>query len=348
VFYGLDFGGNVWGSHVGVSTRRSAIQRDFTEMASLGLTVVRWFVFCDGRSGIVYDEAGLPWGLDRHVFADLDTALEIAQGVGVALLLVLLDHRWMFRGLRDVIPDPATGVLLEVTLPEGRANALIDQTGQDRLFRQVFVPIVRRYAPTGVRADLSSAVFAYELMNEPDFVIEEWEEDLSREVVRPIRFDVLAAQVARLSDLVHSCSSARTTLAAARLRNLWAWDDGALDLDFLQVHSYPDLLRPLGDEDIYGRPAASLGCSRPIVLGEFPGNGPVQHPAWSSPPPWTLGDYLEFGLDGGYGGAWPWSFSGTDGHGRFSEGALRKFCHDHPELVNPRGASNGMDSIDRT
>jgi hypothetical protein len=212
---------------------------------------------------------------------------------------------------------------------------LTDEAGQDQLFSRVFAPIVRRYAPSGARADLAPAVFAYEFMNEPDFVIEEWEQDLSREVARPIRFDVLAEQVARLSDLVHSCSRARTTLAAARLRNLWAWDEDALGLDFLQVHSYPDRLRPLGDEDIYGRSAAALGCSRPIVLGEFPGNGPLQHPPWSSPPPWTLGDYLEFGLGGGYGGAWPWSFSGTDGYGRLPEEPLRKFCRDHPELANP-------------
>jgi len=36
VFYGLDFGANVWGSHLGVSTRREAIARDFDEMARLG------------------------------------------------------------------------------------------------------------------------------------------------------------------------------------------------------------------------------------------------------------------------------------------------------------------------
>ena len=59
IFYGLDFGANVWGSHLGVSTRRGAVARDFAEMAALGFTTARWFLFCDGRSGIVYDESGL-------------------------------------------------------------------------------------------------------------------------------------------------------------------------------------------------------------------------------------------------------------------------------------------------
>ena len=29
VFYGMDFGANVWGSHLGVSTRPEAVARDF-------------------------------------------------------------------------------------------------------------------------------------------------------------------------------------------------------------------------------------------------------------------------------------------------------------------------------
>src|SRR5688572_11592393 len=124
VYYALDFGANVWGSHLGVSTRVPAIERDFAQMAALGFTVVRWFVFGDGRSGIVYDERGLPAGPDPHLFADLDAALEIARRAEIRLVLVLLDHRWMFEGVRETIADPATGQLLEARLPHGRAHVL--------------------------------------------------------------------------------------------------------------------------------------------------------------------------------------------------------------------------------
>ena len=58
IFYGLDFGANVWGSHLGVSTRRAAVARDFAQMAALGFVVVRWFVFCDGRGGVLRPAAG--------------------------------------------------------------------------------------------------------------------------------------------------------------------------------------------------------------------------------------------------------------------------------------------------
>ncbi len=199
VYYGMDFGANVWGSHLGVSTRRHDITRDFVDMAALGFTVVRWFVFADGRSGIEYDGRGLPAGPDAHLFTDIDAALEIARDVDIQLVLVLLDHRWMFEGIPDMIADPASGLLLEAKLPEGRAQMLYAQAGREALLRSVVEPLVRRYGHDGERADLGSAILAFEFMNEPDFVVEEWERDLSRHVARPLRFEILADLVSELS-----------------------------------------------------------------------------------------------------------------------------------------------------
>jgi hypothetical protein len=347
VFYGLDFGQNIWGAHLGVSTRRAAVARDCAEMAALGFLVARWFVFADGRSGIVYDERGFPAGHDPQFFVDLDAALEIAGAAGMQLALVLLDHRWMFEGVRESLADPVTGAMLEARLPHGRAAILHTAAGAEALFERVIDPLVRRYGPSGERADLAPVVFAYELMNEPDFVIEEWERDLSAHVARPLRFEVMARLVARLSAVVHHSSTAATTLGCARLHNLWAWDDAALGLDLLQLHSYPDTKHRQRDADVFGLPAASLGMSRPVLLGEFPGNTPLRHPPGASPPPTTLEQYLDFAVAGGYAGAWPWSFSGTDHYGGLPVEALRRFVEKYPELVNPRAlaASTGSHSV---
>src|SRR5918992_5938259 len=212
VFYGMDFGANVWGSHLGVSTRREAVAGDFLRMAALGFTVVRWFVFCDGRAGILYDDAGLPVGPDAHLFDDMDTALSIARDAGIRLVLVLLDHRWMFDGVRETIADPVSGVVLQARLPEGRARVLLTDAGHDALFDRVFVPVLHRYGPFGARADLANQVVAWELMNEPDWVVEEWERDLSRHVARPLPFETLARLVGRFSDAVHEHTRALVTL----------------------------------------------------------------------------------------------------------------------------------------
>ena len=339
VFYGLDFGANIWGSHLGVSSRRPAVARDFATMASLGFTAARWFVFADGRSGIVYDERDVPAGLDSHFFPDLDAGLECARDAGIRVVLVLLDHRWMFEGVRDTYADPVTGTLLEARLPEGRARVLRSSPGRQALLQQVIAPLVTRYGHAGDRADLGESVLAYELMNEPDFVIEEWERDVSPHVSTPIPFELLGDLIAHVSDLVHRSSTALTTIGCARLHNLWAWDDPTLGLDLLQLHSYPDLRRPQLDTDVFGTPAQALDVHRPVVLGEFPGAGPDQHPAGVEPPSWTLNEYLEFAVHSGYAGAWPWSFSGTDAYGRFAAEPLHAFALRYPALVNPRATT---------
>jgi hypothetical protein len=336
VFYGLDFGANVWGTHVGVSTRRAAVAQDFSRMAALGFTVARWFVFADGRSGILYDERGLPTGLDSHVFADLDAALEIARDTGIGLDLVLLDHRWMFDGVEETIADPATGTLYAARLPDGRSNVLHSRIGRESLIHGVFEPLLRRYGTAGERADLASHLFAVELVNEPDFIVEEWERDLSTRVARPLPFTMLAELVTRLSELVHAHTRALTTIGCARLHNLWAWDDPALELDFLQLHSYPDLRYPERDADVFGKRASTLGVRKRVVLGEFPGDGARQHPRGTAPPETTLEQYLEFAVREGYAGAWPWSFSGTDDYGTLPELPLQEFAKRHGDLVNPR------------
>jgi hypothetical protein len=173
-------------------------------------------------------------------------------------------------------------------------------------------------------------------MNEPDFVIEEWERDVSSHVPAPLPFAALAELVAALSDLVHQTGPALTTIGCARLHNLWAWDDPALGLDLLQVHTYPDLRRPRLDADVFGMPVEALGVRRPVVIGECPGNGPERHPAHVEPPPTTLDQYLEFAVHGGYVGAWPWSFSGTDAYGTVPYDSLHRFAARYPWLVNPR------------
>jgi hypothetical protein len=197
---------------------------------------------------------------------------------------------------------------------------------------------VQRYGRRGVRADLSDHVLGYELMNEPDFVVEEWERDVSSHVSRPLPFDLLAGMVARLSEIVHEHSSALATIGCARVHNLWAWDDDDLGLDLLQVHSYPDVKHPEREADVFGTPASALGVRRDVILGEFPGNAVERRPLGATPPPTTLDEYLEFAVTAGYAGAWPWSFSGTDAYGPVPREPLRRFASAHPALVHPRAA----------
>jgi hypothetical protein len=108
----------------------------------------------------------------------------------------------------------------------------------------------------------------------------------------------------------------------------------------LQIHSYPDTRHPGRDLDPLTTPASALGFSKPILLGEFPGNPAEQHPLNASPVVQELDDVLQSAVRGGYAGAWPWSFSGTDGYGRLPSAPLAEFARQHPDLVNRRTAGS--------
>jgi hypothetical protein len=242
----------------------------------------------------------------------------------------------MFEGVRDTFADPATGALFDVRLPYGRAAVLETSLGRSALFHRVFEPIVTRYGASGARSDLGAQIFGIEFMNEPDFIVEEWERDLSGHVARPLKFEVLARMVSDLSDLVHALLPAITTIGCARAHNLWAWDDDALGLDILQIHTYPDKRYPGRDVDPVAAPVSSLGMSRAVFIGEFPGDPVRQRPSGANPLERSMTDVLESALEGGYAGAWPWSYSGTDAYGRLPVAELAAFGSRHPDLVNPR------------
>jgi len=86
--------------------------------------------------------------------------------------------------------------------------------------------------------------------------------------------------------------------------------------------------------------AQALGFSKPVLLGEFPGNAAVQHPSNASPITLDMAEVLDAAVRGGYAGAWPWSFSGTDAYGRLPVDALRAFAARYPHLVNPRALAS--------
>jgi hypothetical protein len=176
------------------------------------------------------------------------------------------------------LDDPLRRVALEST-------AFIDR---------VLDPLLDRYGS-------HDAIHSCDVINEPDWR-PEW----------PI--DNLRAFVGAVSNRIHSKSRALVTLGGGRVGSAKEWDDPAYGLDFVQVHSYPDVRYPDRDETVFGRTAADFGLSKPLLIGECPSD-PRQHPDGHLSPAYTLDDYLTLARDGGYLGAWPWSFKGVDAFG---------------------------------
>ena len=176
------------------------------------------------------------------------------------------------------LDDPARRAALETT-------AFIDR---------VLDPFLDRYGA-------HEAIHSYDVINEPDWR-PEW----------PI--ENLRAFVGAAADRIHSKSRALVTLGGGRVRNAKEWDDPAYGLDFAQVHSYPDVRYPDRDDLLFGRTAASFGLTKPLLIGECPSD-PRRHPEGHLSPAYSLDDYLSLAREGGYLGAWPWSFKGVDAFG---------------------------------
>jgi len=65
--YGNDFGANAWGAYgVHDPGTHATVDADFGRMEQQGIHFARWWLFADGRAGIVWDSGGMPQGLDQY------------------------------------------------------------------------------------------------------------------------------------------------------------------------------------------------------------------------------------------------------------------------------------------
>ncbi len=278
--YGCDFGCNRWEGHAGVTSHVTEVRADFESMARAGYEVTRWFVFTDGRGGVEWNAAGELAGFADRFRDDMDAALEISAATGVRLCLVLVDFAW--------IDDPVKRLALDST-------AFLDR---------VLDPFLDRYGR-------HPAIHSLDIINEPDWVTEGLATDPRRGVWPR---ENLRAFVGAAAARIRARSSALVTLGGGQVRFAREWDDAAYGLDFVQVHSYPDVRYPRRDDTVFGRTAADFGLSKPLLIGECP-HDPRAHPQGHLSPAYTFDDYLTLARDGGYLGAWPWSFKGVDAFG---------------------------------
>ena len=281
--YGCDFGRNKWDSHAGVTTHADEVRADFNAMAAIGVEVTRWFVFTDGRGGVAWNASGEIIGLAEKFDDDMSAALEIAAASGVRLCLVLVDFAWL--------DDPARRAALDSTAFADRVlDPFLDKFGR------------------------SESIHSLDIINEPDWVTAGLATDDKRGTWPIERLRAFAGSIA---ERIHRQASALVTLGGAQVRFAKEWDDAAYGLDFVQIHSYPDVRYQERDETVFGRSAADFGLSKPLLIGECPSD-PRAHPEGHLSPAYTLEDYLRLAREGGYLGAWPWSFKGVDAFGAVS------------------------------
>lgn len=296
--YGGDFGPTVWGTQHGIRSAHRDIAADLAAMRAAGIDIVRWFVFTDARGGVAVDADGWPAGFCDGTLDDVDALFTMTLAAGLRLVPVLFDHTLAFT------PTVAAGARVG-----GHAAWLADPDGQARLLETVVAPLARRYGMRGTHGHLGAAVHAWDLLNEPDWIVAEHHP--SPRIATAMPFDVLAAWVRAAVTIVRDHEAGAVTIGNARLRFARWWDAPALDLDFLQAHAYYD---PAHDLDLLRTPHAALGLRRPLVVGECSAQGDAAD-ATTGRPALSAAALAQAAAELGYAGAWPWSWRGVDRHG---------------------------------
>jgi hypothetical protein len=275
VRYGGDFGANAWSPGGGVAEigSRARAHDLLAALADAGARVVRWFLLCDGRAGLKFDDTGTVRGLDDRVFPDLDAAIDLLRRTGLTAIFVVLDFTW-FAAARTV-DRVRTG---------GRTGVVADEGRRAQLLEHALAPILGHCG--GVEE-----ILAWDVLNEPDWIVSRLPRPRRR-----ITLETLRALVREVSCLVHECTAHLATVGTARpamLRRL-----AGLGLDFYQVHWYDKVSCRFPLE----RHVSALEADRPVVLGEFPTRGC----------PRSVRSMMEVARKSGYAGALAWSVASED------------------------------------
>lgn len=244
--YAQDFGAGPCG-HFGVSLaeNQGRVGKDFAQIRESGATVVRWFLFGDGRAGFLAIK-GIPTEPDGFLFKDVAAILRLAESHNLKLCFSLLDFLWLQdHGGKRI----------------GHANELLLQfaAGREAFLECVLIPLFREF-----RAH--PALFAWEIANEPEWAIREFHR--AREAKMHLAdFRAFATEIARA---VHEYAEAPVTLGSARLQWVRAWSE--IHLDFYQAHYYPTVERDAAD--LPKQLTALQSLDKPLWLGELPARDP--------------------------------------------------------------------------
>ena len=294
----------------------------YSEAAEMGLNAMRVWVHCDGRGSPHWNlDTGEPTKLPPGFEEDFQEMLDLAQRFGIAVMPCL----WSFDLVVDRVAEegPYAGVHERFVTEPKLVKSYIDN---------ILIPLVKRF-------DDHPALYAWEICNEPEWMVED--HGLDKEaVIRFIGLQAAALQRIAQKPVTNGAASIKFNAEPPFGEDNW-WSDASLQaatgdpdasLDFYQIHAYGWMM-PQGFEP-YSRSYDEIGFDKPVMIGEAPAIG-MTPPENSDLKPISASEMISLARKNGYFGHFFWSFSGHDGVGGRKEirNATAKAAREDPSIL---------------
>ncbi len=294
--FGQDFG-------AGSASHKKMVEA-FGRFEKAGINSVRIWIHCDGRRNPLFDEpGGFVTGLPDGFLKDFTAMLDAAGQHGIKVMPAL----WSFDMVKDRSHE-------EFATAGVQRNLLLKDAYLESYIRKALLPLLEE-------CDGHPALFAWEICNEPEWMVE----NLDIPLIRVQRFH------ARIAAAIHEHGTKPVTTGSASIKwnaetlhvavGNW-WSDTALQaaykhrgayLDFYQVHVYGWMLRH--GFDPYRYTPGELGLDKPVMIGEAPGKEMSGEDMQGNPVSYQPLDMLVLARKKGYFGHYFWSYAAHDGHG---------------------------------
>ena len=315
--YGWDFGlgPRAWRGERDTPRWYDHIDRDLRHFGDLGVSVVRWFILADG---LIYGTGdGAPrlrgwsrrkWQFDpppltseslAH-FTDLlarFAATGRASGRPIQLLPVFIDFLFCQPGIPILVADAAgssTMIPDRTWVKQGRTEVISNDAKRRRFLERALDPLLR------ASQQYPEVIYAWELINEPDWVTERWHPNPGHEPL--VSEPAMRAFIREGSERVRRAGF-RPTVGFASANTLRL---SAIDMDISQFHHYPDGATTLDRHEF------DLG-----VIGEFATAATDLWPDLIDQEQSVL-NRLRLADACGYSLAMPWAYRSGDRHTRWS------------------------------
>jgi len=199
-----------------------------------GGKIVRVFIFCDLRSGIIFNKNNQPEKFDEYAFDDFNTLLNIAKEKNLKIIPVLFDYT-----ISDCIEE-------ENGVKVGEHPELLKEGESKKKLIKLFRNFLKKFSN-------NETIYAWDIINEPEHIKNIPEKEV-------IKF------ISDFNNLIHSIDrKVKTTLGCTTLKDILNY--GKVELDIFQFHYY-DSFGEISPVEI---PYVNLPVRKPVIIGEIEG-----------------------------------------------------------------------------